>query len=212
MAAHAENAPIEDQILADHQELRDFYAQYKQNGDIRFFNQFVWELSRHSIGEEIIVYPILEKLGISTAKELEEHKLVAGLGQKLEGMEPGSAEFNAALDNLFKNLTDHMQHEESHDIPALKSRMSQQERIDAGNTFMNRKKIVPTHPHTLVPDNPTLKEMVGLLMAPIDKFRDMFKKYPTEEQLACAHGASCGLPACQQGPDAKKQVAAAANL
>lgn len=204
MASHSENAPLDEQVLADHQELRDFYAQYKQSGDIRFFNQFVWELSRHSIGEEIIMYPILEKFDISTTQDKKEHEEVAGMGIKLEGMEPGSAEFNAMFDKLFEHLSVHMKHEEEHDIPNFKSRVSLQDRISEGNKFMNRKKIMPTHPHTM-PANPTLKEALGFLLAPIDKFRDMFAKFPSEEQLACAHGASCALPDCQQSSGAKKQ-------
>ena len=52
-------------IKHDHEELKDYYNRIvKSNSDdekMRFANQFTWELARHSVGEEIVVYPAMEK-------------------------------------------------------------------------------------------------------------------------------------------------------
>ncbi len=56
---------IVDAITHDHRELEEFYGNVLNATDndtkVRWQNQFVWELARHSIAEEIVVYPAFEK-------------------------------------------------------------------------------------------------------------------------------------------------------
>lgn len=57
---------ISEAIIKDHRELEQYYNEVVNNtGDHdyqdRYGNQFVWELARHSVGEELVVYPALEK-------------------------------------------------------------------------------------------------------------------------------------------------------
>jgi hemerythrin superfamily protein len=59
---------ISDAIKKDHRELEQYYNKIigAQDDDeaTRWQNQFTWELARHSIGEELVVYPAFEnKLG-----------------------------------------------------------------------------------------------------------------------------------------------------
>ena len=53
-------------ITKDHRELEQYYNEIINNPNDhdhqdRYGNQFVWELTRHSVGEELIVYPAFEK-------------------------------------------------------------------------------------------------------------------------------------------------------
>lgn len=56
---------VSDAIKHDHAELKEYYNSILSAGDddskIRWQNQFTWELARHSIGEELVVYPAMEK-------------------------------------------------------------------------------------------------------------------------------------------------------
>lgn len=56
---------IVDAITHDHRELQEFYDNILNAKDndtkVRWQNQFVWELARHSVAEEIVVYPAFEK-------------------------------------------------------------------------------------------------------------------------------------------------------
>jgi hypothetical protein len=65
---------ISDAITKDHRELRQYYNEVVNSSDPdhqqRFGNQFVWELARHSIGEELIVYPAMEKYMGDRGKKL----------------------------------------------------------------------------------------------------------------------------------------------
>lgn len=66
---------ISDTIKKDHREIESYYDRILGATDkteqIRFQNQFTWELARHSIGEELVVYPAFEK-HVSSGYELAE--------------------------------------------------------------------------------------------------------------------------------------------
>jgi len=57
-----------DGVKTDHIEIFQYYDQYasaRDKGDVdaqeRWARQLIWEVARHSIGEELVVYPLLEK-------------------------------------------------------------------------------------------------------------------------------------------------------
>jgi hemerythrin superfamily protein len=85
VAAASENMPrITDAIKKDHRELEAYYNTIVKSGDpdqqTRFQNQFTWELARHSISEELVVYPAFERYlkgGSAIAeKDRHEHQIV----------------------------------------------------------------------------------------------------------------------------------------
>lgn len=59
-------ASITDAIKKDHREIEEYYdriiSSTTDKEKIQWQNQFTWELARHSIGEELVVYPQFEKL------------------------------------------------------------------------------------------------------------------------------------------------------
>ena len=63
---------IADAIKQDHRELQSYYKNIVNAKDedtkVRYQNQFTWELARHSIGEELLLYPAFEK-HLSDGKE-----------------------------------------------------------------------------------------------------------------------------------------------
>lgn len=58
-------ARIVDTIKTDHREIVDYYSKVLNSTSnkekVQWQNQFTWELARHSIAEELVVYPQLEK-------------------------------------------------------------------------------------------------------------------------------------------------------
>lgn len=66
---------LSDAINHDHLELQEYYREMTKSGMNadhieRYQNQFVWELARHSIGEELVVYPAFEKYLGKEGKEM----------------------------------------------------------------------------------------------------------------------------------------------
>jgi hemerythrin superfamily protein len=83
---------ISESIVHDHKELKEYYGNIKSAKDDdtkkRWRNQFVWELARHSIAEELVVYPAMEKYikpgGHDMAeKDRQEHQVVNSVHERL---------------------------------------------------------------------------------------------------------------------------------
>jgi hemerythrin superfamily protein len=75
---------ISEAITQDHQKLEYYYDTIVNSEDedeqTRFQNQFTWELARHAVAEELVVYPAIEKVvpegNVITNKHLREHSTV----------------------------------------------------------------------------------------------------------------------------------------
>jgi hemerythrin superfamily protein len=64
-------------ITKDHRELEQYFNevinnQHDTDHQQRYGNQFVWELARHSVGEELVVYPAFEKYLGAEGKQIAE--------------------------------------------------------------------------------------------------------------------------------------------
>jgi hemerythrin superfamily protein len=65
LTTRAAMSTISDAIKKDHQEINEYADNIRGATDddskTRWQNQFTWELARHSIGEELVVYPAFAK-------------------------------------------------------------------------------------------------------------------------------------------------------
>jgi len=179
---------ISDVIKHDHQELEDFYNRIVNSSDkdeqLRYRNEFTWELARHSLGEEIVVYPELEKIvsgGHDLAdKDRAQHQKIKEQLYKFQSMEPTDPEFLPTIKGLFKDLKEHINEEEQEDLPKLEQSLGGEASQSLATSFQRTKKFVPTRSHPSAPDKPPFETAVGLLTAPIDKLRDLFRKFPKD--------------------------------
>lgn len=72
---------ISDAICADHRELKSYYDRIVQAEDpdeqTRWQNMFTWELARHVVGEELVLYPALKKhLNEEATADRQQHQTV----------------------------------------------------------------------------------------------------------------------------------------
>jgi hypothetical protein len=55
------SATLRDAVARDHADLEQYYDQYKssltKDEKAKWGNAFVWEITRHAFGEELIVFP-----------------------------------------------------------------------------------------------------------------------------------------------------------
>jgi len=176
-------------ITKDLNELKDYYFKITSPGadmdtQERYKNAFAWELARHSIGEEIVIYPMFEKhLGnegkMMADKDRKEHAEAKQLLNQWQSMKPSDREFLPTLEKLWGPLTKHMEEEEQDDLPALEKAIGDQEECKKlGKSFNRTKMFVPTRSHPSAPDKPPFETVVGLLAAPIDKLQDLFRRFP----------------------------------
>ncbi|WWD18880.1 hypothetical protein CI109_103335 [Kwoniella shandongensis] len=177
-------------IKHDHRELEEYYSKIVSSSadddtKIRYQNQFVWELARHSIGEELVVYPALEKYvqgGKAMADhDREEHQKVKELLYKFQSLTPSDAQFLPTIKQIMSDLSSHIKEEEERDLPKLESALPNTEESESlATSFQRTKKFVPTRSHPSAPDQPPFETVVGLLTAPMDKLGDMFRRFPKD--------------------------------
>lgn len=175
-----------EQIKTDHREVEEYFNRYKSSSTSekgnKWFNAFVLELCRHAVAEELVLYPLLEhtnEKGKMLAKQSrEEHQATKEALHELRNISDPVL-FDEKFDALMKNLSEHIAKEEKEDLVFLGDNVTPALREAAGKKFALNKKIVPTHPHPGVPDRPMMLEAIlGMMIAPIDKFKDLFADFP----------------------------------
>ncbi|KAH7032602.1 HHE domain protein [Microdochium trichocladiopsis] len=180
---------ISDAIKDDHNDLREAHKRIlsanTHDEKVRWRNQFTWELARHSIGEELVVYPAMEShLDDGKARadhDRSEHQTVKEELVKFQDLDPKDPAFKTTLDSLWANLDKHMAEEEADDLPALERALPDYDASDRlVRPFGRTKKFIPTRSHPNAPDKPPFETVAGLLAAPIDHIRDLFRKFPDE--------------------------------
>lgn len=102
---------------------------------------------------------------------------------KLQSMSPASDEFMPLLDTLLKDLHDHIAHESGEDMPRLEKILSREQSKELANHFERTKLITPTRSHPSAPNKPYFENFAAMLAAPIDKFSDLLRAYPSERKL-----------------------------
>ncbi|ODA75791.1 hypothetical protein RJ55_08679 [Drechmeria coniospora] len=172
-------------IKHDHRELEDYYNRIINTTDkkeqTRYQNLFVWELARHSIGEELVVYPAMEKFipkGKQMAdKDRQEHQLVKEKLYEFQKLPAEDARFATALEGLWGDLKKHIKEEEEEHLVALEAAIEETHSEKLAKSFERTKLFMPTRSHPNAPDKPPFETVVGLMTAPLDKLSDLFRKF-----------------------------------
>jgi hemerythrin-like domain-containing protein len=133
------------------------------------------ELVRHSVAEEMHVYPAMKKYLPDGDEEVdhdvEEHKELEQTMKKLESVDAQSPEFTQLLGELEDILRDHVSDEENEQFPQLRAQVPREELIEIGGKVENAKKLAPTRPHPLAPNNEVFHKLVGPGVGLVDRLR-----------------------------------------
>ena len=100
---------------------------------------------------------------------------------RLESLSPGSADYASLLSEVMAHLREHNDSEELKDLPQLERVLGTEASQKAAASFSRTKLFAPTRAHPSAPNKPPLETLAGFLAAPIDKLKDAFAKFPTEE-------------------------------
>lgn len=202
------NQHVCDTITQDHREIETYYKNIlnaKDNDEAtRWQNQFTWELARHSIAEELVVYPQFEKTMGEAGKKMAEddraqhqqvypsslfiqsqahtltHSQVKEDLKAFQNMKAGTDEFIPQLKKLMDHLSQHIKEEEEHDLPLLRKNIDEAQGLELAKSFGRTKMFVPSRSHPSAPNKPPFETIAGLFAAPIDHLGDMLRKFPDE--------------------------------
>ncbi|EFR02529.1 HHE domain-containing protein [Nannizzia gypsea CBS 118893] len=178
---------ISDAIKTDHRELENYYQIIINSTDpqekTKYQNAFVWELARHSVGEELVLYPAMERImgeegSRLTEKDRQEHQLVKEQLKAFQATDASDPNFTDMIKGLMGNLSDHIKEEETIDLVKIEQLLDPEESDKMAASFERTKMFVPTRSHPSAPNKPPFETAVGLLAAPIDKVADLFRSFP----------------------------------
>jgi hemerythrin superfamily protein len=171
---------VVDELTTDHREVTALLDELLDTSDPQtrrdMADTAITELVRHSVAEEMYVYPAMRKYlpdgDKAVEHDVEEHKELEQTMKRLENVDVSSAEFDQALRNLEEVLRDHVQDEESEQFPELRRRVPQEELVELAGKVETAKKLAPTRPHPGAPNNELFHKLVGPGVGLVDRLRD----------------------------------------
>jgi hemerythrin-like domain-containing protein len=180
----AADQDVVDVLTTDHHEVLDLLQQIKvtTNAEERrdLADTVISELVRHSVAEEMYVYPAMRKHlpdgEDAVEHDISEHKEIEKTLKKLEGASADDAEFTQLLGQLEDILRDHIQDEETEQFPGLRAQIPREELVKMAQKVEAAKKIAPTRAHPLAPNNPVFHKLVGPGVGLVDRLRDKLTK------------------------------------
>ena len=186
----APRARILPTIQHEHREIEYHTHKILKSSDpdeqTRYQNLLTWELARHIISEELVVYPALAKhvddgQGRADKRRIE-HQTIKEQLNAFQGLRATDPRFAPTLESLLDDLEYHFKQEESSDLPALEDELSQADSEALTGLLDRTKMFVPSRSHPLAPSKPPFETVVGLLTAPVDMVADIFRKWPHPEK------------------------------
>lgn len=178
----SERSDVISVLTHDHRQVEKLFAKLEattpDDGLVRreLIDQLIVELVRHSVAEEIYVYPAArENLpggGAVADKEIAGHVQVEKTLKALENTDADTEEFAQLLAELIGDVRLHIHDEEEHLFPALAGHLSPAELTELGDKVRAAKASLPNRPHPLAPTRRPLNRLFGPDAGLVDGIRD----------------------------------------
>ena len=171
---------VVDVLTTDHREVVALLTTIKTttDGEQRrdLTDTVISELIRHAVAEEMYVYPAMRKHlpdgDAAVEHDIAEHKELEATLKQLESADPLEPKFDELLRELESILADHVSDEESQQFPQLRARVPHDELVQIAQQVQSAKKLAPTRPHPLAPNNAVFHKVVGPGVGLVDRLRD----------------------------------------
>jgi hemerythrin superfamily protein len=164
-----------EEMFAELESLRGASTDEEKERRKTLAEQVTIELVRHSVAEEVIVYPQAERK--VSAEEVEharkEHAQAEETLARLEKLDADDPSFDDELATLMKEIRHHIEEEEKDMFAHMRQVMDEQELRDLGVAVEAFKKVAPTRPHPNVPNEALVRLMAGPATSLIDRLRDL---------------------------------------
>jgi hemerythrin superfamily protein len=133
------------------------------------------ELVRHSVAEEVLVYPKVEdKVSAEQAEHArEEHAEAEETMHRLEKLDADDPRFDDELATLMAEIRHHIEDEEGQMFASMRQAINADELRNLGASVEGFKKVAPTRPHPNVPNEPLPRMAAGPAASLFDRMRDL---------------------------------------
>jgi hemerythrin superfamily protein len=133
------------------------------------------ELVRHSVAEEVLVYPQVEdKVSAEEAEHArKEHAEAEETLHRLEKLDADDPAFDDELATLMEEIRHHIEDEEGQMFAHMRQAIDAEELRKLGGRVEAFKKVAPTRPHPNVPNEPLPRMAAGPAASLFDRMRDL---------------------------------------
>ncbi|WP_328541116.1 hemerythrin domain-containing protein [Streptomyces sp. NBC_00344] len=170
------------ELTTDHREVDELFEKIEGQpvGDPqrrRLVDELTIELVRHSVAEEMHLYPAVREHvdgGDKIAdKELSDHAEVEQHLKDLEGLDADDPQFDDLVAKLKFEVSAHVRDEESRLFPLLAAACTSEALNELGDKIRTAKKTAPTRPHPSAPGTPPGNKLLGPGAGLVDRARDL---------------------------------------
>ena len=174
------NQDVIDVLTTDHREVEGLIGQITATADPgqrrESADQLIGELVRHSVAEEMYVYPAMRD-HLPNGDEVvdhdtQEHKELETLMKQLEAADAQDARFMEIIGEMRQVLADHVQSEENVKFPQLRAHIPASTLVELRDKVETAKKLAPTRPHPSAPNAEMFHKLVGPGVGLVDRLRD----------------------------------------
>jgi len=177
-----------DVLIADHRGVESMFAELaagtgEPEHRKRLTDVVIAELVRHSVAEEMYLYPAA-KAALPDGAQLSEHEIAEHaeaevLMNRIDELDAADPEFEPTVARLIEAIRHHIADEEGDLFPRLRQALPPDELLQLGRRVEAAKKIAPTRPHPSAPDRPPLNKLVAPGAGLLDRVRDALTNRPT---------------------------------
>ncbi|MFC4333352.1 hemerythrin domain-containing protein [Streptomyces andamanensis] len=169
------------ELTTDHRAVEEIFAQIEAlpTGDRRRKNladQATIELVRHSVAEEMYLYPAVRRLladGDAVAdRETDDHARAERTMKDLEDCPADEIRFGRLMGRLMRETREHVTDEEQNLFPRLRAAADAGELEELGDKVRTAKRTAPTRPHPSAPDTLPGNKLLAPGAGMIDRLRD----------------------------------------
>jgi hemerythrin superfamily protein len=180
MADHSTDNDVLDVLVTDHREFCELIELITITVDPahrrELADQLISELVRHSVAEEMYVYPAMRDHvpdgDEAVEHDTQEHKELEVLMKQLEGVDAKRADFLQIVDKIAEVLDDHIDDEEKEQFPKLRAHIPAEKLVELKGKVETAKKLAPTRPHPSAPNAELFHKLVGPGVGLVDRLRD----------------------------------------
>ena len=180
MSDHSTDQDVVDELATDHREFMELISQIVASSDAGtrrdLADQLLAEIVRHSVAEEMFVYPAIRDHVPGGAEMVEhdtsEHKELEETMKELEAADAAEPRFDDLVRRMTEQLRHHVHDEEGEQFPKLRAQIPHEELVELRGKVETAKKLAPTRPHPSAPNSELFHKLVGPGVGLVDRLRD----------------------------------------
>jgi hemerythrin superfamily protein len=164
-----------EQMFAELETLRGASTEEAKSRRKDVTEQVTIELVRHSVAEEVLVYPEVDaKVSAEEAEHArKEHAEAEETLSRLEKLDADDPAFDEELSTLMAEIRHHIADEEGQMFAHMRQTIDPDELRKLGARVEAFKKVAPTRPHPNVPNQPLPRIAAGPAASLFDRMRDL---------------------------------------